>query len=179
MPTILKRLFWGCFMLSCLGCTLDYSCFFPPLEVVDYVDLERYSGKWYEIAKYPTWFQAGCTDAIAEYTLQDDGTVKVVNTCQPLDGGELNRIEGYATVADPSTNAKLNVFFPTSPFGAPYWIIELGEDYEYAVVGEPSRSLLWILGRIPQMDEAVFQDILSRLPAKGYDSDRLESSRQP
>jgi apolipoprotein D and lipocalin family protein len=159
------------------GCALDYSFLFPPLDVVKSVDIERYTGRWYEIAKYPTSFQANCTDATADYTLQDDGTVRVVNTCQPVDGGELDIIEGYAEVADPNTNAKLTVYFPNAPFGAPYWIIDLGEEYEYAVVGEPSRSFLWILSRTPTMDEELYQEIISRLPEKGYDSDGLESSR--
>jgi len=168
----------GCvlFLLFPGACAFDYSFLFPPLGVVESVDLERYAGKWYEIAKYPTSFQAGCSDSTAEYTPQDDGTIRVVNTCQPDDGGALDTIEGYAQVADSQTNAKLTVYFPNSPIGAPYWIIELGTDYEYAVVGEPSRSFLWILSRTPTMDEGTYQDILSRLPDKGYDPSRLEFS---
>lgn len=161
------------------GCPLRYDFLFPPLEVVGQVELERYAGKWYEIAKYPAPFQTDCDGATAEYTPRADGKIDVLNTCQPLDGGPLDTIQGYAEVADPATNAKLNVYFPEAPFGAPYWIIELGAGYDYAVVGEPSRSFLWILSRTPTMEEALYQEILDRLPERGYDPRRLVRSTQP
>lgn len=168
-----------CVAVLLAGCAASYEFLFPPLDVVEQVDLERYAGTWYEIAKYPTWFQAGCTGAIAEYTPLADGTIRVVNTCEPIDGGPQDRIEGVARVADPTTNAKLTVQFPGSPFPAPYWVLELGADYEYAVVGEPSRSFFWILSRTPTLDEATYQGILDRLPAKGYDPTRLEPGQPP
>jgi len=146
----------------------------PALETVASVDVERYMGTWYEIAKYPNAFEQGCFGVTAEYSLRDDGSVKVVNTCRTADGKEINnRIEGFATVADKTTNAKLTVYF-FYPFGAPYWILELGENYEYAVVGDPSRSFLWILSRTPTLDAETYDGILQRLPAKGYDPSRLE-----
>lgn len=152
---------------------------FNPPEVVDYVDLNQYAGKWYEIASYPTAFQAGCTGTTAEYTLQDDGTVKVVNTCnQDTLDGPVDRIEGRARVADPSTNAKLKVsFFP--PFEADYWIIDLDPNYEWAVVSNPSRLFLWILSRTPTLDDGVYQEILDRIAAQGYNLDRLVRTLQP
>lgn len=159
------------------GCGFDYAWLFPPLEVAESVDLDRYAGRWYEIAKYPTWFQRGCSAATAEYTLRDDGVVEVLNTCLPDAGGEPWTIRGTATVADTTTNAKLAVRFPNSPFPAPYWIIELDADYQYAVVGEPSRSFLWILSRTPTMAPATYQDIIDRLPDKGYDPARLQLAR--
>ncbi len=161
--------------LTLAGCAALY----PPLDVVDEVDLSRYAGTWYEIASYPAIFQAGCTATTAEYTLRDDGRVTVVNTCREgsLDG-PVQRIEGSARVADSTTNAKLKVtFFP--PFEGDYWIIELGEDYEYAVVGVPNRAFLWILSRTPTLDEAIYQGILDRLPARDYDADRLVRTLQP
>lgn len=154
------------------GCA--YEGLFPPLPVVERVELDRFIGKWYEIAKYPNFFQQQCFGGTtAEYAIRDEGGISVVNTCREgsLDGPE-SRIEGYATVTDTGTNAKLNVvFFP--PFGAPYWIIDLDQDYQWAVIGEPSRSTLWILSRTPALDEATYQDILSRLSANGYDPARL------
>jgi apolipoprotein D and lipocalin family protein len=164
----------GIFLTSC-GC----GAFFPPLDVVENVDVQRYTGKWFEIARYPNNFEQGCVGSTAEYTLQDDGSIRVVNTCRQgsLDG-PIERIEGTAVIDDPTTNAKLLVsFFP--PFQSPYWIIELDEDYEYAVVGEPSRSFLWILSRSPSLDDETYQGILDRLPAKGYDPVRLERTLQP
>ncbi|QDV89249.1 Outer membrane lipoprotein Blc precursor [Phycisphaerae bacterium RAS2] len=146
----------------------------PPLETVSSVDIARYMGTWYEIAKYPNGFEQGCFGVTAEYTLRDDGTVRVVNVCRNADGTRNERnIEGFATVADATTNSKLTVYF-FFPFGAPYWIIDLDEDYQYAVVGDPSRTFLWILSRTPTLDEATYQGILDRLPAKGYDPARLE-----
>jgi apolipoprotein D and lipocalin family protein len=146
---------------------------FPPLEVVENVDLGRYSGTWYEIARYPNSFERGCVGVTAEYTPLDDGRIKVVNTCveSSLDGPS-REIQGYARVADPTTNAKLKVTF-FWPFEGDYWIIDLAEDYSYAVVGSPSRRLLWILSRTPTMDDELYQQILDTLPARGFDPDLL------
>jgi apolipoprotein D and lipocalin family protein len=155
------------------GCGLAPNGSDPPLATVDKVDIARYVGKWYEIAKYPVVFENGCFGVTADYSLNDDGTVRVFNTCRAADGTIANTIEGHAAATDPTNNAKLMVYF-FGPFGAPYWIIELGNDYEYAVVGDPTRSTLWILSRTPKLDDATYQAILSRLPEKGYDPSRLE-----
>ena len=147
------------------------SLLYPELEVVENVDVERYMGKWYEIARYPNFFQdSECDNTTAEYTLNDDGTVKVVNRCGPT--GTEQSIEGTARVVDTTTNAKLKVRF-FGPFEGDYWIIELDPDYQWAVVGEPSRRFLWILSRTPTMDATVYNDILLQLPDKSYNPDRL------
>lgn len=162
-------------ILPMVGC----GAFYPPLDTVDSVDLTRYAGLWYEIASYPAPFQAGCTGTTAEYTLLDDGRVRVVNMCNKgsLDG-PVDRIEGTARVPNPAESAKLKVkFFPL--FEADYWIIDLGPHYEYAVVGEPSRRFLWILSRTPTLDEATYEGILSRAADLGYDPDKLVSTLQP
>jgi apolipoprotein D and lipocalin family protein len=135
------------------------------------IDVSRYTGLWYEIAKYPVVFEAGCVNVTAEYTLRDDGTIGVLNTCGDSNGGS-RIIEGFATAADDDTS-KLTVYF-FWPFGAPYWILEVGEDYEYAVVGDPSRTYFWILSRTPQLDDATYQSILQQMPDWGYDPERLE-----
>jgi len=151
----------------------------PPLAVVDSVDLQRYLGKWYEIASYPAWFQKGCTGSTAEYTLLPDDRIRVVNRCfkKNLDG-PLKESKGKAEVVDNQTNAKLKVWF-FWPFKGDYWIIDLAPDYSWAVVGTPSRKYLWILSRTPALDQNVIEDILSRLPAKGYDPERLNMTSQP
>jgi apolipoprotein D and lipocalin family protein len=157
-------------MIGLGGCGAVY----PPLDTVDNVELGRYTGRWYEIARYPNSFETGCMGVTADYALREDGRISVVNTCVEgsLDGN-VRLIEGVARVVDRTTNAKLAVtFFP--PFEGDYWILELGEDYEYAVVGDPSRRFLWILSREPTLDEVLYEDILGRLPEKGYDPDRLE-----
>ncbi|MBX3394476.1 MAG: lipocalin family protein [Phycisphaerae bacterium] len=153
------------------GC--NFEMFFPPLDVVEQVDLSRFVGTWYEVARYPNGFEEGCAGVTAEYAIRDSQSITVKNTC--IEGtldGPTRTIEGYATIADPQTNSKLNVvFFP--PFGAPYWILELSPDYEWAVIGEPSRSFFWILSRTPTLDQAILDGIISRMPEKGYDPSRL------
>lgn len=148
---------------------------YPPLEVVQSVDVERYMGLWHEIARYPNFFQsADCVATTAEYSLLEDGRVRVVNTChEGGPEGPEERIEGTARVVDPETNAKLKVsFFPLVEGN--YWIIDLDtEGYEWAVVGEPSRRFLWILSRTPTMDDELYEELTGRLPAKDYDPSRL------
>jgi len=140
----------------------------PPLRTVERVDLQRYAGRWYEIATIPMSFQKGCVGVTATYTIRQDGDVDVVNTCRKerLDGPERSA-QGKAWSVDPS-NAKLEVQF-FWPFHGAYWVIDLGPDYEYAVVGHPSREYLWILSRTPQMDDRTYEAILDRLRAQGYD----------
>ena len=149
--------------------------FFPPLPVVERVELDRFIGKWYEIAKYPNFFQQQCYGGTtAEYAIRDDGNISVVNICREgsLDGPE-SRIEGYATVVDTTSNAKLSVvFFPTF-WGSPIGLLTWTRTINGRSSAEPSRSTLWILSRTPTLDEGTYQDILSRLPAKGYDPARL------
>lgn len=143
------------------------------LPVAPRVDLDRYLGKWYEIASLPQRFQRGCTATTATYTPRDDGKIGVVNECRlGSPEGEIKRVEGYAKVADTQTNAKLKVTF-FWPFFGDYWILEVGPDYGYAVVGHPSRDYLWILARSPQLPEATLARILERVRALGFDTARL------
>jgi apolipoprotein D and lipocalin family protein len=150
-----------------------------PLATVDYVDLDRYLGTWYEIARYPAPFQEGCVATSASYSEREGGGIRVVNRClvENLEG-ELREAEGRARVVDPDTNAKLKVTF-FWPFYGDYWVLGLGEEYEWALVGEPSRKYLWILSRTRQMKPGVFDEIVGRLPALGYDADRLLITPQP
>jgi apolipoprotein D and lipocalin family protein len=165
--------------LTAMGMVAAVSAEESPLEVVGSVDLDRYLGTWYEIASYPAWFQKGCTAVTAEYTLRDDGLIRVVNSCNKgaLDG-TLKQSTGRAKVVDGSANAKLKVSF-FWPIWGDYWIIDLDPEYRWAVVGVPNRKFLWILSRTRSMDEALFQEIASRLPAKGYDEARLVRTLQP
>lgn len=147
---------------------------YPPLDVVAKVELDRYAGRWYEIARYPNSFERGCVGVTADYTPRDDGRIDVVNTCfeSSLDGPSRD-IRGSARVVDETTNAKLKVSF-FWPFEGDYWIIDLAEDYSYAVVGSPDRQFLWILSRTPTMDDDLYEQILDTLPARGFDPDRLD-----
>lgn len=151
----------------------------PPPAVARNVDLERYLGTWYEIARYPNRFQKECVAVTAEYSLRDDGRIRVVNACRKgaLDG-PAKSIEGKAWIVDRATNAKLKVQF-FWPFRGAYWIIDLGKDYEYAVVGHPNRKYLWILSRTPRMEPAVYDAVVGRLVKQGYDPGRLQRTLQP
>ena len=148
------------------------------LQVVDSVDLSRYLGKWYEIASFPAWFQRGCTASTAEYALLTDGKIRIINRCHKgRPDGPLKESVGKAEVSDNQTNAKLKVWF-FWPFKGNYWIIDLDDDYRWAVVGEPKRKYLWILSRTPTMNQTLYQNILSRLPSKGYDPSKLNPTLQ-
>ena len=147
-----------------------------PLEVVTSVDLNRYAGTWYEIARMPFKYQSQCVgDVTATYTLLEDGTIKVVNRCRK-ENGEIDEAEGRAKLASSDgPNTKLKVRFAPAflsflPFvWGDYWIIDLAPDYSYAVVGEPDRKYLWVLSRTPAMDETTIQGILDRVKQNGYD----------
>ncbi|MFM8315649.1 MAG: lipocalin family protein [Deltaproteobacteria bacterium] len=150
-----------------------------PLETVSHVELDRYLGKWYEIARYDAPFQQGCVASFANYSLNSDGTLKVVNVCRDktFDGKE-RKAEGKAWVVDTVSNAKLKVQF-FWPFKGDYWIIDLGKDYEYSVVSEPKRKFLWILSRTPHMDERVLEEIKAKLVNLEFDLTQLKNTPQP
>ncbi len=143
------------------------------VRVVPYVDLAKYTGTWYEIARYPNSFQKGCIESTARYSLQDDGKIDVLNQCREnTPDGRLLSAQGTAKVVDKKSNAKLKVTF-FWPFAGDYWIIDLGEHYEYAVVGHPKRKYLWILSRTPEMDDGLYERILARIEQQGYDISKL------
>ena len=148
------------------------------LEVVQSVDLSRYVGRWYEIARLPNSFQKKCADSVtADYALRKDGKIEVINQCRKA-SGEVTTAKGKAKIADKKTNAKLKVTF-FWPFYGDYWILDLGPNYEYAVVGEPDRKYLWILSRSPRMDEALYQQLLQKMAAKGFNTELMIRTSQP
>jgi len=149
-----------------------------PVQVVPSVDLTRYAGKWHEIARLPNRFQRDCvSDTTASYTLRPDGKITVVNECRTKEGRQKSA-KGTAHVAsDKGPNTKLKVTF-FWPFYGNYWIIDLDPDYRWAVVGEPGRKYFWILSREKQLDETLFQQILSRAKQQGYDLGALIRTKQ-
>lgn len=148
-----------------------------PLETVPKVGLNRYVGRWYEIAKYPNRFERKCdSNVTATYGIRPDGKISVVNSCTTYEGN-VTQSSGWAKVVDQKTGSKLKVTF-FWPFFGDYWIIDLGPNYEYAVIGEPSRKYLWILSRTPKVDDALYAELTSRLAGKGYDESKLERMKQ-
>lgn len=148
------------------------------LEVVQSVDLSRYVGRWYEISRLPNRFQKKCADMVtANYTMRPDGKIEVINRCRK-ESGEYATAKGKAKIVDNKTNAKLKVTF-FWPFYGDYWILDLGPNYEYAVVGEPGRKYLWILSRSPQMDEALYQQLLQKMAAQGFNTELMIRTSQP
>jgi len=144
------------------------------LEVVPRVELDRYLGTWYEIARYPNRFQKeDCVGTTATYALREDGKISVDNRCRKgSPSGPEEAANGKAWVVDSETNARLKVQF-FWPFSGDYWIIQLGDQYEYAVVGHPDRTYLWILSRTPKMEPALYARVLARLEQQGYDPQQL------
>jgi apolipoprotein D and lipocalin family protein len=152
----------------------------PPLATVGDVDLARYAGTWFEIAKIPNRFQQQCVaDTTATYARRDDGRVGVVNRCRTRDG--FDEASGLARPVGDRTDRFQVSFLPAVlrwlPFGwGDYWIIELAPDYRFAVIGEPSREYLWVLARSRTLSAADRAAIEARLPAHGYDPRRLVDS---
>lgn len=142
-----------------------------PLQSVARVDLDRYLGRWYEIYRLPNGFEdSDCLAVTAEYARRSDGLIGVTNTCAKKGGVE--RARGVARVTDTASNARLEVSF-FRPFYGSYWIIDLADDYSWALVGEPAGKYLWLLSRVPQLPAALEAELLGRVRALGYPTDRL------
>ena len=154
------------------------------LSTVASVDLLRYAGTWYEIARLPMWFQRHCVDSKAIYSSRPDGLVGVHNECVTESGG-VEQVEGVASVVDPKTNARLTGVFDNwfaRLFGSSregnYWIFDLDPEYRTAMVGTPDRRYLWILSRVPHLDEATYRRLVERARQLGYPVSDLIKARR-
>ena len=153
-----------------------------PPTTVKYVDLKKYSGLWYEIAKIPNSFQDQCVKSTtAKYILKDDGEFAVLNSCIDEDG-KIDEADGVARIVDNKTNAKLEVsfvsFFGWRPFWGDYWIIGLDENYQWAIVGTPNRKYGWVLSRTTQLSKETMDEIFEILKYQGYNPKDFEISKQ-
>ena len=155
------------------------------LPTASSVDLARYAGTWYEIARLPMWFQRYCVDSKTIYTIRPDGMIGVHNECV-TDTGGLDQIDGVATVLDAKTNARLTVVFGNffaRLFGSSregnYWIIDLDPDYRTSVVGTPDRRFLWILSRSPHLDKTTYQRLVDRARQLGFPVSDLIRAQRP
>ncbi len=155
------------------------------LNVVPQVDLKRYMGTWYEIARLPNTFQKQCmSDVTAIYEMNEKDEISVTNQCLTEDG-MMSKAQGEVKKSsDTEPNSKLKVRFAPAflsflPFvWGDYWILQLGEDYSYAVIGEPDRKYLWILSRTQKMDETLYQSLLTKTQEQGYDISNLQRTIQ-
>ena len=156
-----------------------------PVEPIAALDVPRYMGTWYEIARYPNWFQKKCVgDTRADYSLQADGRVQVINRCREA-SGELSEAVGMARQIGAADSPKLEVRFAPAWLSflpmvwGDYWVIDLDPDYRLVAVSEPSREYLWVLSRTPAVDAQVYEALLARLAARGFDPGKLERTTQP
>lgn len=156
------------------------------LSTVPSVDIGRYAGTWYEIARLPMWFQRHCVDSSATYTPRSDGTIAIHNECATEKGG-IDKADGVATVIDTKTNARLAVIFDNwfaRLFGSSregnYWILDLDTEYRTAIVGTPDRRYLWILSRTPVLDEETYQRLVKKAEQLGFSvSGLIRAKRTP
>ena len=165
-----------CVLSACAGpAALDPSRV-PP--VVARVELARYQGTWYEIARLPMWFQRNCLRSQATYGLLETGEVSVLNECETAGGRE--SIRGRARTVDAKTNARLevrfdnwfSVFIPSQPQGN-YWVLYLDGAYRTVIVGTPDRKNLWIMARTPALDEARYTELVGIARGLGFDTEKL------
>jgi lipocalin len=142
------------------------------------LDLNRYLGTWYEIARFPHSFEKNLVGVTATYSLREDGKIKVLNQGykNTLDG-ELSKAEGKAKIPDPLKPANLKVSFFWI-FYAEYNVLELDENYQYAMIGSSSAKYFWILSRTPQMDDTTYEMLLEKAQKRGYDLSKLEKVPQ-
>ena len=153
-----------------------------PPEPIERLDLDRYLGKWYELAKYPNRFQKQCvSDTTASYAIAEDGRIEVLNRCR-TDSGEFEEAEGVARLVGEAGSPKLKVRFAPAWLSwlpmvwGDYWVIDLDEAYTLVAISEPSREYLWILARDPDVTEQWIDALIARLTERGFDPERIVRS---
>ena len=156
----------------------------PPLKPIAALDVQRYMGTWYEIARYPNRFERKCVkDTTANYSLRPDARLAVLNSCKQQDGS-LMQASAVARQTGAENSPTLEVRFAPAWLSflpivwADYWVIDIDKDYQMAAVSEPRREYLWILSRTPKVDQHVYAELLTRLAAKGFDLNKLVLSQQ-
>lgn len=163
MKKILSLVF---FIFLFVGCSTKYE----HLNTVEKVNLDRYQGTWYEVARFEHFFEKGCKNVTATYEINKE-EVKVVNRCTMIEDNKKKEASGVAYAKDES-NSKLKVSF-FRPFYGDYWIIDLDENYTYALVGSPSRKYLWILSRNKTINEATKSKLLKKASSENFDTNKF------
>lgn len=169
--------------LLVLGCVSLAKDSRPAVQTKDYVDLNKYIGKWYEVASIPQSFQKQCVaDTSAQYSAAEDGLIKVYNSCT-TSAGKVSAAEARARITDATSNSKLKVTFVkiidwVFAFGGNYWILDVDNGYNVALVGDPSRGYAWILSRHPDLSKAQWVDAEKTFKNQGYDTCKILTSVQ-
>jgi len=155
-----------------------------PVRTIVSLDVPKYLGTWYEIAKFPNWFQKKCVgNTKAVYSMRADSNLKVLNSCKNADG-VVSEAEGTARQIGAQDSPKLEVRFAPAWLSflpmvwGDYWVIDLDPQYQVAAVSDPKREYLWVLSRTPQLDKKVYEDLLQRLQAQQFDVRKLEITPQ-
>lgn len=153
-----------------------------PLETVPFVDLQKYQGQWYEVARLEQRFQKGCINSTATYSFRDDGDIRVVNECEIAGKNKRKnkrkKATGRAWVKDKETNAKLRVQFvltgiKLSFLSGKYWVLDLGDKYSHVMIGDPSRDYFWLLARTPTLEPQLFDELVQKAGAMGFPVEEL------
>ncbi len=169
---VLCTLWLGLLLVGCAGSPKN-----PP--ATEQVDLQRYQGTWYELARLPMFFQRNCAQSEAHYRLQEDQSIQVINRCLTLDG-DWEQVEGRAVAQQPGRTDKLWVrfdnwfanLFPNVARGD-YWVLAVDDDYRTALVGNPNREYLWLLSPTPQVSQQTRERLLEEARSRGYAVDEL------
>jgi apolipoprotein D and lipocalin family protein len=175
MPRVLRSVVLAVGLALAFGAT---ACGSEPLDVAPAVDLQRFQGKWYEIARLPRATQTDCYGTTAFYSKGPDGALQLVNQCNVgASDGPLHTVAMTASLPDRAVPAKLAL--DVGGYSGDYWILEVGSEYEYAVVGHPSRLYFWILSRTPSLDPATTRGIVERARGNHFDTTQLQYTPQP
>lgn len=165
-------------ILLMAGCAHTATADLKP-QTVGTVDLKRYQGTWYEVARLPMFWQRNCAQSQAQYTLKADGNIDVVNRCRTAEG-EWQQATGTASPQVPGQTDKLWVVFDNwfsrllpGVAKGDYWVLYIGDGYKTAVVGNPDRKYLWLLSRTPTVSKQVREELLVKAQQQGYDTTRL------
>jgi apolipoprotein D and lipocalin family protein len=154
------------------------------VKTIATLDVPRYLGTWYEIAKFPNWFQKKCvSNTKAVYSAKPDGNLRVLNSCKTA-AGEISEAEGLARQIGSKDSPKLEVRFAPEWLSflplvwGDYWVIDIDSQYQLAAVSDPRREYLWVLSRTPLLDPKVYADLLQRLKQQQFDIQKLEITSQ-
>jgi apolipoprotein D and lipocalin family protein len=145
--------------------------------VAEFVDLKRYSGEWYEIAKFTNWYERSCAGTKAIYIPINEYSIRVINNCQIKDNpSKIQKVIGVARVVDKETNAKLKIRFmnfPANLFEGDYWIVYVDQSYQNALVGTPDRKNLWVLSRSESLSKEAFDALIQKAKSQGFTTEKL------